>query len=202
MRLHPHRPSSGGFTLIEMMVALVIMAIIGLMAWRGLDSLLRGKERIEFHSAQQRDIHYALTLLDRDCRLMVRQADLTLPPVALGSRNVWWMRQSSLTEKPAWQIVGYRVESQGLVRMLSSTFRTREQAIEVWKKRLSSPDSDDGQIERQALSGSIVAQTVTALSDMPNQTIPIRGMRFVWQLAGNQTGGERPITRTCLSGGF
>ena len=56
-----------GFTLIEMMIALVIMGIIGLMAWRGLDGLVRGKERLESHANQQRDLHYALTLLDRDC---------------------------------------------------------------------------------------------------------------------------------------
>jgi general secretion pathway protein J len=32
-----------GFTLIEVMVAMIIMAIVGLMAWQGMDAMLRSK---------------------------------------------------------------------------------------------------------------------------------------------------------------
>lgn len=191
-----------GFTLIEMMVALVIMGIIGLMAWRGLDGLLRGKERVESHSVQQRDVHYALTLLDRDCGLMVSQDDLGLAPVALGNRSVWWVRQVSLTGLPGWQIIGYRVQADGLTRMTSPAFGTKDKAIEAWRAALTSPDSDVSLVDNQLLSSEIVRQKVTALSDAPNKTFPIKGLKFVWQLAGNDPVSDRPIARVCLGGGF
>lgn len=191
-----------GFTLIEMMVALVIMGIIGLMAWRGLDGLIRGKERVESHSAQQRDVHYVLTLLDRDCRLMVSQDDLGVAPVALGNRSVWWVRQVSLTGLPGWQIVGYRVQSDGLTRMISPAFGTKDKAIEAWKVALTSPDSGISPVDNQFLSSEIVRQNVTVLSDAPNKTTPIKGLKFVWQLASNEPGNDRPVTRVCLGGGF
>lgn len=31
-----------GFALLEVIVALVIMALVGLMAWRGMDAMIRG----------------------------------------------------------------------------------------------------------------------------------------------------------------
>lgn len=193
---------SRGFTLIEMMVALVIMSIIGLMAWRGLDGLIRGKERAESHSAQQRDVHYALTLLDRDCRLMVSQEDLGVAPVALGNRSVWWVRQVSLTGLPGWQIVGYRVQADGLTRMISPAFGNKDKVIEAWKAALTSPDSGVSPVDSQFLGNEIVRQTVTVLSDAPNKITPIKGLKFIWQLAGNDPGNDRPVTRVCLGGGF
>lgn len=194
--------NSRGFTLIEMMIALVIMAIIGLMAWRGLDSLIRGKERVESHNAQQRDIHYALTVLDRDCRMMISQADLSLPQVALGNRSVWWMRQVSLSSTPGWQIVGFRVQTDGLSRLIGPIFNTRDKAIDTWRSVLASPDSGFGQTETQLISSEIVSQTITVLSDAPNKTTPVKGLKFIWQLASNQRGNDRPVTTICLGGGF
>lgn len=193
---------SRGFTLFEMMVALVIMSIIGLTAWRGLDGLIRGKERVESHSAQQRDVHYALTLLDRDCRLMVSQEDLGVAPVALGNRSVWWVRQVSLTSLPGWQIVGYRVQADGLTRMISPAFGNKDKVIEAWKAALMSPDSGVSPVDSQFLGNEIVRQTVTVLSDAPNKITPIKGLKFIWQLAGNDPGNDRPVTRVCLGGGF
>jgi prepilin-type N-terminal cleavage/methylation domain-containing protein len=191
-----------GFTLIEMMIALVIMGIIGLMAWRGLDGLIRGKERVESHSTQQRDVHYALTLLDRDCRLMATQDDLGVPPVALGNRSIWWVRHVSLTSLPGWQIVGYRAQAEGLTRMISPAFTSRNKAIEAWKATLAAPDSGYDPVDSQLLSKETIRQTVTVLSDAPNKTAPITGLKFIWQLIGNQAAYDRPITRVCLGGGF
>lgn len=202
MALRNRHARSAGFTIIEMMVALLIMAIIGLMAWRGLDSLVRGKERVEADSAQQRDLHYALTVLDRDCRMMVLQDELGIPPVALGNRSVWWVRHVSLTGQPGWQIVGYRVQTAGLARMISPAFTNRDKAIEAWKATLTSPDNGYSPTDNQLLSSEILSQNVTVLSDAPNKSAPVRGLKLVWQLAGNQPGNDRPVSRVCLGGGF
>lgn len=191
-----------GFTLIEMMVALVIMAIVGIMAWRGLDGLLRSKERLESHAAQQRDLNYALTLLDRDCLSMVVSDDQTIQPVALGSRSIWWLRQGASGTIPAWQIVGYRQQAEGLFRLLSPPFPTRDKAIEAWRSLLTSPDAGFGQADAQLLSNQILRQDITVLSDAPNKTSPVKGLKIRWHLAANQAANEQTVTRICLAGGF
>lgn len=190
-----------GFTLIEMMVALVIMAIIGLMAWRGLDGLIRGKERIESHAAQQRDLQYALTLLDRDCLSMVID-DQVGQPVALGSRSVWWLRHNANGAIPAWQIVGYRTQTDGLYRALSPVFANKEKALEAWRGLSSAPDGGYSQAELQLITQQIVRQDTTVLSNAPNITTPVKGLKMLWYLASNQPGNEQPVTRICLAGGF
>ncbi len=41
------RRRQAGFTLIEVMVAIMLMAIVSLMAWRGLDSIARASAHLE-----------------------------------------------------------------------------------------------------------------------------------------------------------
>lgn len=197
----PTKRADAGFTLIEMMVALVIMAIIGLMAWRGLDGLIRGKERIEAHAEQQRDLNYALTLLDRDCIAMVID-DQVSQPVALGNRSVWWLRNDANGGMPAWQIVGYRSQSDGLYRAISASFPNKDKAIEAWRGLSSAPDGGYSQVELQLISKQIVRQDITVLSDAPNKATPVKGLKVLWYLASNQPGNEQPVTRVCLAGGF
>lgn len=190
-----------GFTLIEMMVALVIMAIIGLMAWRGLDGLLRGKERLEVHAEQQRDLQYALTLLDRDCLSMVID-DQVNQPVALGSRSMWWLRYDANSGLAAWQIVGYRSQTDGLYRALSAVFPNKDKALEAWRGLSTAPDGGYSQVDLQLISKEIVRQDTTVLSNAPNITAPVKGLKVLWYLASNQPGNEQPVTRICLAGGF
>ena len=190
-----------GFTLIEMMIALVIMGIIGLMAWRGLDGLVRGKERLESHANQQRDLHYALTLLDRDCLAMVVD-DAVGQPVALGTRSIWWLRHDTASGIPAWQVIGYRSQADGLYRALSPGFPNKEKALEAWRSVTTSPDAGYSQVDLQLIGPQIVRQDVTVLSDAPNKTFPVKGLRVLWFLAANQGGNEQPVTRACLAGGF
>ncbi len=196
----PHHAS--GFTLIEMMVALLIMAIIGLMAWRGLDSLVRGKERLEAHAEQQRDLQYALTLLDRDCLSMVVNYEEIGQPVAMGNKSIWWLRHDANSGIPVWQLIGYRQQSDGLYRLISPVFANRDKALEIWRSLLNAPDAGYGQMDQQLLTTQILRQDVTVLSDAPNKTSPVKGLKIRWYLSANQAGNELPVTRICLAGGF
>ncbi|MBF3275981.1 prepilin-type N-terminal cleavage/methylation domain-containing protein, partial [Pseudomonas aeruginosa] len=46
------RRRQAGFTLIEVMVAIMLMAIVSLMAWRGLDSIARASAHLEDSTEQ------------------------------------------------------------------------------------------------------------------------------------------------------
>jgi general secretion pathway protein J len=55
-----------GFTLIEVMIAIVVMAVLSLLAWRGLDSMSRTQARLEERAAETAQLTRVLQQLERD----------------------------------------------------------------------------------------------------------------------------------------
>ncbi|WP_434589404.1 type II secretion system protein J [Pseudomonas sp. R4-83] len=55
-----------GFTLIEVMVAILLMAVVSLIAWRGLDSVTRADQHLQASSEQSDGLLRVLNQLQRD----------------------------------------------------------------------------------------------------------------------------------------
>jgi general secretion pathway protein J len=55
-----------GFTLIEVMVAIMLMAVVSLIAWRGLDSVTRADAHLQASTEQTEALLRALNQLERD----------------------------------------------------------------------------------------------------------------------------------------
>jgi general secretion pathway protein J len=66
-----------GFTLIEVMIAIALMAVLSVMAWRGLDSVTRANSRLEERTESIARLMRALDQLERDVAL---RATTELPP--------------------------------------------------------------------------------------------------------------------------
>lgn len=60
------RHAQAGFTLIEVMVAILIMAIISVISWRGLDSITRASERIDDGTQASAALLNAIRQFERD----------------------------------------------------------------------------------------------------------------------------------------
>jgi len=82
----------GGFTLIEVMVAILLMAIVSLIAWRGLDSVTRADSHLQASTEQTEALLRALNQLERDVALRAgvelvepvpRDAEAPAAPAAL-----------------------------------------------------------------------------------------------------------------------
>lgn len=71
----------GGLTLIEVMVAILLMAVVSLIAWRGLDSVTRTDSHLRTDAQQSREVLHALLQLERDVALRanveLQEPDLT-----------------------------------------------------------------------------------------------------------------------------
>jgi prepilin-type N-terminal cleavage/methylation domain-containing protein len=63
-----HQNKAQGFTLIELLLALGLMAILALLAYRGLDSVLRLHQGAYTHQQQAQAIDRTLTQLEADAR--------------------------------------------------------------------------------------------------------------------------------------
>ena len=64
----PVRRRSAGFTLIELLIATTLLAVLALLAWRGLDSVLTSRQRIVAASDELRSMTLAFAQLDDDLR--------------------------------------------------------------------------------------------------------------------------------------
>lgn len=62
-----HRQS--GLTLIEVMIAILIMALLSLLAWRALDSIERADTQLKEHNENAMNLLHALQQLERDIEL-------------------------------------------------------------------------------------------------------------------------------------
>jgi general secretion pathway protein J len=75
-----------GFTLFEILIALFILSIIGVIMVRGLQTVLTSKEGLLRSQTAQTDLNVALTILQNDInnivnRSIVTQSDGSYPPV-------------------------------------------------------------------------------------------------------------------------
>ncbi|MGY2402121.1 type II secretion system protein GspJ [Pseudomonas sp. SDO5271_S396] len=73
--------SQKGFTLIEVMIAILLMAVVSLIAWRGLDSVTRADQHLQASAEQTEVLLRALNQLQRDVSLRA-SVELMAPPPA------------------------------------------------------------------------------------------------------------------------
>lgn len=72
-----HPPENTGFTLVELLVALVVMALLGLMAWRGVDTMARALAVTRTADAQTQTLQAGLTQWGIDLDAMAPSAPIT-----------------------------------------------------------------------------------------------------------------------------
>lgn len=70
--------SEQGFTLIEVMVAIMLMAVVSVIAWRGLDSVTRADQHLQASSEQTEVLLRALNQMQRDISLRA-SVELNVP---------------------------------------------------------------------------------------------------------------------------
>lgn len=64
----PRFSTSRGFTLLELIVAIAVFAVVATMAYSGLDLLLRSRESLEAQAQRQRELELAVLGIERDLR--------------------------------------------------------------------------------------------------------------------------------------
>jgi general secretion pathway protein J len=60
------RNGTRGFTLLELLVAITVLSIVSIIAWRGLDSLIRTRERLEPEAIDVRALLTTFGQMERD----------------------------------------------------------------------------------------------------------------------------------------
>lgn len=74
------RRTVGGFTLLELLVALSLFSIMSLLAWRGLDTVLQSREAVEAPGRTALELAAAWTQLEMDLHAARATGELTAGP--------------------------------------------------------------------------------------------------------------------------
>lgn len=143
-----------GFALLEVIVALAIMALVGLMAWRGMDAMIRGREVIDRRATQDSEYSQVVLQFERDCQEVLRRDELNalaasigtpglasgISSVVAGAKNIWFIRRYRVDNQDAWLIAGYGIGPNGLQRWTSRPLLQRADAGTLWSGLMRDPD--------------------------------------------------------------
>ncbi|HZH08027.1 MAG TPA: prepilin-type N-terminal cleavage/methylation domain-containing protein [Lautropia sp.] len=132
-----------GFTLIELLVACALMAVLALLSWRGLDSILQTRERLVIASDELRSLTLAFSQMDEDL--------LKSWPISLLKLNEPNLRVAVAGEQNA--------QSLHLIREVNrSGFPTRVQRVvyEVRGRQLARGFSEYGRADLGAGGGGAI----------------------------------------------
>ena len=121
------RLRSRGFTLIELLVAITVLALVSLIAWRGLDSLVHTRDRLQPEADDVRALLVAFGQLERDLAQLVNPTFVpigTSPLIARSDPTVGleMLRMAPLMEggSSAVQAVIYEMRDGRLMRLSSA----------------------------------------------------------------------------------
>ena len=127
-----------GFTLLELLVAISVLAIVSMIAWRGLDSLISTRERLEPEGDEVRALLTAFGQLERDLAQItapavfgLRSSPVLVRPSSAGPvLEIQRIAPTTVVAPTSIQTVFWRVADGALVRQVSAPRRTFEPAPE------------------------------------------------------------------------
>ncbi|KVD71896.1 type II secretory pathway protein [Burkholderia ubonensis] len=109
-----------GFTLIEMLVAIALLAVIALLSWRGLDATIRGRDDIASNLAQTRLLGRYFSQLQFDLLNLVTANEVFGPPLRIRPNELVLVRHLGVGGGPTHvQVVRYQLKGRELARSAS-----------------------------------------------------------------------------------
>lgn len=115
-----------GFTLIEMLVAITLLAVMAVIAWQGLDAMTRGRERLIEHDSRLDSLKLLYGQFQTDCEQLADPDALQAAPAEVGNGQLMLVRDRREEGRPgAWQVVAYRIEGGTVVRAATAPLYDR-----------------------------------------------------------------------------
>jgi prepilin-type N-terminal cleavage/methylation domain-containing protein len=190
--------SNQGFTLIEVMIALIIMAIVGLLSWRGLDGTLRSKESIEGHMLEHKTIQLLINYWQNDCKNIPSKTDSDLPSFIKGNKNFWLIKRLSTTSSQGWQIIGYSLDNNQLHRVQSLIYPTKMDFDLMWSEIVKDPDLNTRSLlvtlELPGISSQLIQPKYQNQINQGNLKSVLLGLEAGWQFSSY----TNRLTISCL----
>ncbi|MCA8009096.1 PulJ/GspJ family protein [Burkholderia cenocepacia] len=137
----PARLATRGFTLIELMIAIAILAVVAILAWRGLDQIMRGRDKVTAAMKDERVFAQMFDQMRIDARLAATDDEAGQPAIGVAGNTLQIVRELDVPGvAPRLQVVRYRIAGGRVVRYASppiddtNRLRTmlKDSSVEGW----------------------------------------------------------------------
>jgi general secretion pathway protein J len=131
-----------GFTLVELLVAIGILAMVAVLGWRGLDGIVRARVALTDQMEMTRGMQLAFAQMQSDCEHAVDATMLGRRPFLQQADNRLTLVRTVLNEnEPArLQVIAYRLVNGQLMRRESNTTRDLVELDALWQASVSDTD--------------------------------------------------------------
>lgn len=123
-----------GLTLIELLIAITVLAVVAVLGWRGLDSIVRSRIALTAEMERTRGVQLAFAQMERDCANVVNaDASYGHPPLAAEQQRLILIRRVATENQPVrLQVVSYRIKDGVLYRRASRPTRDLAELNAAW----------------------------------------------------------------------
>ncbi|MBB3121873.1 PulJ/GspJ family protein [Pseudoduganella violacea] len=150
-------PSHSGFTLVELLVAIAVLAIVAVLGWRGLDGIVRSRQTLTGQMEQARGMQLAFAQMESDLEQLAGKELLQQREnLVADNEGLTLVRTSSPENGPTqMMVVAYRLNNGVLTRRESRGTRDLAQLDALWQASVGHADATPGialQSEVQSLA--------------------------------------------------
>jgi general secretion pathway protein J len=153
-----------GFTLVELLVAITVLAIVAVLGWRGLDGIVRTRAALTEDMERTRGLQLAFAQLQNDCRYLASEAEVPdqRQRLQVARDGLVLVRTVFADGQPSRvQVVTYRLREGKLTRHESVPTRDLLLLDTAWQNALNDRDSAEA-ITLQTGVGAVTLRTWTA----------------------------------------
>jgi len=128
-------PRAAGFTLVELLVAIAILAMVAVLGWRGLDGIVRARVALTADMETTRGMQLAFAQMENDCEHAAGTDIMAGRPALLWDTDrLTLVRKVFVENEPSrLQVVSYRVVAGQLIRRESPGTRDLIQIEQLWQ---------------------------------------------------------------------
>ncbi|WP_314440664.1 PulJ/GspJ family protein [Massilia timonae] len=129
------RSRHAGFTLVELLVAIGILAMVAVLGWRGLDGIVRARVALTQEMEVTRGMQLAFAQMQNDCENAAGNDIMRGRPALLWDADrLTLVRKVFVEHEPSrLQVVSYRVVNGQLMRRESPGTRDLDHIAQLWQ---------------------------------------------------------------------